>query len=83
LRWLTDWLILCIEPAPEALGLLEETACHVLKLVLIHIFHKVCGLVDDGSCLALQGTWVLNDLKRDKVASQKDQVTGVKASVEL
>lgn len=33
------WLLGSCEPAPEALGLLKETACHALKLFLIHIFH--------------------------------------------
>lgn len=77
------WLLWCCEPTPEALGLLKEAACHALKLFLIHIFNVICGFVHGGGRLGLEGTWVLYDLKRDKAAPQKDQVTGVKAAIEL
>ena len=77
------WLLRCCKPTPEALGLLEEAACHALKLFLIHIFHIICGFVHDGGRLGLEGTWVLYNFKRDKAAPQKDQVTGVKAAIEL
>ena len=84
LHWLTYcWLLRCCEPTPEALGLLKETACHALKLFLIHIFHIIGGLVHDGGRLGLEGTWMLYDLKRDKVAFQKDQMTCVIAAIQL
>ena len=58
-RFTYCWLLGCSEPAPEALGLLEEAACHALKLFLIHIFHIIGGLVHDGGRLGLEGSWML------------------------
>ena len=71
LRQLTHLrLFRCCKPTPEALGLLEEAACHALKLFLIHIFHVICGFVHDDSGLGLEGAWMLYDLKRNKAAPQ-------------
>jgi hypothetical protein len=53
------WLLRRCEPAPEALRLFEEAACHALKLFLIQIFHIIGGLVHDGGCLGLEGSWMV------------------------